>query len=84
MSFYLLFLHNFITSFFKKRFCCNRSVRCNIYFSCLLKLIANSSSNSLSLIICMNKKAVQIACIIYISKTYNNPIINRNNAEMLL
>ena len=55
LSFYLLFLYNLITSFFKERLCCNRSVSSNISFNRLLQLITNISCNAFSLIISVNK-----------------------------
>ena len=84
MSFYLLFLYNLITSFFKERLCSNRSMSSNISFNRLLQLITNISCNTFSLIIRVNKQTVKIACFIYVPKAYNDFIINRNNTEMFL
>lgn len=77
-SFYFLFFNHFIASFFKKRFCCNRSVRCNISHNGLFQLVTNSCCNSFSLIVCMNKQAVKITGLIDIPKAYNTSIFNSN------
>ncbi len=84
LPFYLLFFNNFISSFLKKGFCRNRSVCCDISFNCLLKLIANSGSNSSPLIVCMNKQTVKVSRFVYISKSYNNFILNGYYTVMFL
>ncbi len=70
MSFYLLFLNDLISSFFKERLCSNRSVGGNISLNSLLQFIANSSCNTFSLIISMNEQTIKIAIFIYVSEAY--------------
>ena len=84
MSFYLLFLNDLITSFFKKRLRCNGSVSGDLSVNCMLQLITNSSCNPFSLIISVNKQAVKVTRFIYIPKAHNDLIFNRNYAVMFL
>ena len=84
MSFHLLFLDNFVTSFFKERLRSNRGVSSDISLNRSFQLIANSCRNTSSLIIGMDIQTVKVARFIYIPKTYNNSIFNSNYAVMFL
>lgn len=50
----------------------------------LLQLITNSSCNTFSLIISVNKQTVKVTRFIYIPKAYNYLIFNSNYAVMFL
>ena len=84
LSFYLLFLNKLIASFFKERLCRNGSMSSDISLNGLFQLIAEAGCNTFLLIIGVNKQTIEIACFIYVSKTYNGFIIKRNNTEMFL
>ena len=84
MSFYLLFLNNLITSFFKKWLRRNRSVSSNFTLNSLLQLITNSSCNTFTLVIGVDIKTVKITRFIYIPKTDNLIVFYRYNRIMLL
>ena len=83
MSFYLLFLNNLITSFFKKWLRRNRSVSSNFTLNSLLQSITNSSCNTFTLIIGVDIKTVKITRFIYIPETNNYIVINRYNSIVL-
>ena len=84
LPFYLLFLYHLIPSFFKKRFCGNGSMGCDAARNHLLQLIADSSSNSFSLMVSMNKQTVKVTGAVYIPKAYDDIIFNSDYTVMLL
>lgn len=57
---------------------------CDVARNRLLQLIADSRSNSFSLMVSMKKQTVKVSSAVYIAKAYNSIIFNSDNTVMRL